>query len=502
MLFNSPLFIFYFLPAVVALGIFFARAYTPLTPFLIFSIAASFYFYSFVRLDWLLLLIASLSVNYVIGRYLLSKATEDRSRQVAVAAGISFNILVLGWFKYADFFIGNLNGLFGSNLALLKIALPIGISFHTFQQIAFLTDAYRRDVHYQNLSFLRYCFFISFFPQLVAGPIVHHSEMLRQLDSFRRSDTAENLAVGLVLFLIGLSKKVLLADTFATFATPVFAQVNAGHALTFIDAWSGALSYTLQLYFDFSGYSDMAIGIAKMFGIRFPINFNSPYKATNIVEFWRRWHMTLSRFLRDYLYIPLGGSHKGHTRQTINLLTTMLLGGLWHGAGWGFVTWGALHGTFLTINHRFSAMCQRRGIELTGPIWTSAALILTLVSVVIAWVPFRAASLSAATLMWAAMSVPSLASPAFATLTSAKLLVAGFAIVLLLPNSQQLLEAFFGYRVEMAKPGARETLGEPMTLQPRFPPLLRYASVAFLGLIAALGLALNNRVSEFIYFQF
>src|SRR3569832_1691301 len=238
------------------------------------------------------------------------------------------------------------HALHGGDLHPARIILPLGISFFTFQKIAFLVDAYRGEIGRLNL--LDFALFVSFFPQLIAGPIVHHSEVMPQ---FRRIGTAAvKLApVGLTLFALGLAKKVLLADTAARYATPLFDAAAAGKALDFTAAWSAALTYTAQLYFDFSGYSDMAIGAALLFGIRLPINFNSPYQATSIIDFWRRWHITLSRFLRDYLYIPLGGNRRGEPRRLLNIIVTMAIGGLWHGANWTFVLWGTFHGLLLVV---------------------------------------------------------------------------------------------------------------------------------------------------------
>jgi len=290
----------------------------------------------------------------------------------------------------------------GTNFILETIILPLGISFFTFTQIAYLVDAHRGLAH--EYSFLHYALFVTFFPHLIAGPILHHKEMMPQ---FARSDIyrlkAEHLAVGLTIFALGLFKKVVLADGVAVYATPVFAAAQAGTTLTFFEAWGGALAYTLQLYFDFSGYSDMAIGLARMFGIRFPLNFNSPYKATSIIDFWRRWHITLSRFLRDYLYIPLGGSRKGEARRLTNLMITMLLGGLWHGAGWTFVLWGGLHGFYLVVNHAWRQWRTSRGHTQSTRVGRFFAWLLTMLAVVVAWVPFRAENMAATQNMLFAM---------------------------------------------------------------------------------------------------
>jgi D-alanyl-lipoteichoic acid acyltransferase DltB (MBOAT superfamily) len=285
----------------------------------------------------------------------------------------------------------------GSGIGAETILLPLAISFFTFQQIAYLVDAYEGLTREYN--FLHYCLFVTFFPQLIAGPIVHHREMLPQFasDTIYRFNQS-TFTAGLTTFCLGLFKKVIIADGAATYATPVFDAAEAGEILTFFEAWTGAFGYTIQLYFDFSGYSDMAIGLGMMFGIRLPLNFFSPYKAVNIIDFWRRWHMTLSRFLRDYLYIPLGGSRRGKVRRYVNLMVTMLLGGLWHGAGWTFVAWGALHGFYLVVNHAWHAVRRSLGhnLEKTTLAGRTLSRIVTLTAVIFAWVLFRAESFGGA----------------------------------------------------------------------------------------------------------
>jgi alginate O-acetyltransferase complex protein AlgI len=304
---------------------------------------------------------------------------------------------LLGYYKYANFFVDSLNALAGTGFQLGKIVLPIGISFFTFTQIAYLVDAYQGKA--RESSPVHYLLFVSYFPHLIAGPILHHSEMMPQFADPRtyRFDVT-NFSIGAVFFFIGLFKKVVLADGVQPFVGPVF-DVDPSYRLTFLEAWLGTLAYTLQLYFDFSGYSDMAIGLSKMLNIDLPLNFNSPYKAHNIVEFWRRWHMTLSRFLRDYLYIPLGGNRHGSPRRYVNLMVTMLLGGLWHGAGWNFVIWGGLHGLYLACNHAWQSF--RVGVlghdlgRQTAP-GRAMGIALTFLAVVVAWAFFRAPTLSAA----------------------------------------------------------------------------------------------------------
>ena len=323
--------------------------------------------------------------NYLIGNSLNKDGNENKignkktfSKKSILIFGIVSNLALLGYFKYADFFIENFNFISGSNVNLLNMVLPLAISFFTFQQIAYLVDSYRGET--KEYDFLNYALFVTFFPQLIAGPIVHHKEMMPQFASkWNMVKNYRNIALGLFIFSIGLFKKVVIADTFAVWATAGF---DTATTLNFFEAWATSLSYTFQLYFDFSGYTDMAIGIALLFNIKLPINFNSPYKALSIQDFWRRWHITLSRFLRDYIYIPLGGNKKGNFRTYTNLMATFILGGFWHGAGWTFLFWGFLHGLSLAI-HR---LWQTLGFKM----WTWLALLITFNFVNIAWVFFRA----------------------------------------------------------------------------------------------------------------
>ena len=323
--------------------------------------------------------------NYLIGNSLNKDGNENKignkktfSKKSILIFGIVSNLALLGYFKYADFFIENFNFISGSNVNLLHMVLPLAISFFTFQQIAYLVDSYRGET--KEYDFLNYALFVTFFPQLIAGPIVHHKEMMPQFASkWNMVKNYRNIALGLFIFSIGLFKKVVIADTFAVWATAGF---DTATTLNLLEAWATSLSYTFQLYFDFSGYTDMAIGIALLFNIKLPINFNSPYKALSIQDFWRRWHITLSRFLRDYIYIPLGGNKKGSFRTYSNLLATFVIGGFWHGAGWTFLFWGFLHGLSLAI-HR---LWQTLGFKM----WTWLAWLITFNFVNIAWVFFRA----------------------------------------------------------------------------------------------------------------
>ena len=308
------------------------------------------------------------------------------------------------YFKYANFFIDNLNTGFGLHVDIGRVILPVGISFYTFTQIAFLADTFSKGI--KEYKFAHYGLFVTYFPHLIAGPVLHHGQMMPQFAaaSTYRPKLA-NLAAGLAIFALGLAKKIVLADGVAPYADAIFNATDTGMHPTFVEAWIGTLAYTFQIYFDFSGYSDMAIGLGLLFNIRLPLNFNSPYKSLNIVEFWRRWHMSLSTFLRDYLYIPLGGGRHGPVRRHVNLMLTMLLGGLWHGASWTFVFWGALHGGYLIVNHTFAATMARRAVVLErAKAWRLLSMAMTFLCVVVAWVFFRAHSFSGAALMLQSLS--------------------------------------------------------------------------------------------------
>jgi D-alanyl-lipoteichoic acid acyltransferase DltB (MBOAT superfamily) len=378
MLFNSYEFIFAFLP--ITFFVYFYLNRQKLTEaakaFLVF---ASLFFYSWWNIAYLPIILVSMLFNYVVGVSLSKKSEHAKVGKKAVLLfGIIANVALLGYFKYADFLIENLNLVTGANIPLLHLALPLAISFFTFQQIAYLVDSYRGET--KEYDFLNYANFVTFFPQLIAGPIVHHAEMMPQFAKTRNKvKHYGNIAMGLFIFSIGLFKKVVIADTFAIWANKGF---DIAETLNFFEAWTTSLSYTFQLYFDFSGYTDMAIGAALLFNIKLPINFFSPYKATSIQDFWRRWHITLSRFLKDYIYIPLGGNRKGTLRTYTNLMSTFLIGGIWHGAGWTFVFWGFLHGAALIIQRLWNTAGFR--------LHRVAAWFITFNFVNIAWVFFRA----------------------------------------------------------------------------------------------------------------
>lgn len=413
MLFNSYEFLLVFLP--ITLGVYLTLQRVRLSHLTIpWLVAASLFFYGWWNPRYLVLIGISIVVNYSIGRLILHRRRAEaggpdnsggtaasrmrfRASTVVLTLGIVFNLGILGYYKYASFFLTSIRWIVPLEFHLGTIVLPLAISFFTFQQVAYLVDVYQDKA--EEYSFLHYCLFVTFFPQLIAGPIVHHGEMLPQFErQATRYVTADHLAVGVTFLALGLFKKVVIADTISTYANPVFDGAAAGAELTFLEAWGGVLAYTFQLYFDFSGYSDMAIGLARMFGIKLPLNFFSPYKAHSIIDFWRRWHMTLSRFLRDYLYIPLGGNHHGTVSRFRNLMITMVLGGLWHGAGWTFVAWGALHGLYLVINHGWRRITApyRSVVPIPAAVTGGASRVLTFGAVVVGWVFFRSADFQTA----------------------------------------------------------------------------------------------------------
>jgi alginate O-acetyltransferase complex protein AlgI len=478
MLFNSYPFIFVFLPIVLA-GYFWLGCSSNLAP-VWWLVLASLVFYSVSNWQFVGLLLASVAFNYFVGWLLIAKQLRGTTRFAVLTAGVAGDLLVLGTFKYAGFLAANLNAMFSAGF-VVNILLPVGISFYTFTQIAFLVDAYRGNVARYGLP--HYALFVTYFPHLIAGPILHHKDMIPQFESERTKRPDPHLILcGLIIFAIGLFKKTCLADGIQPLVAPAF----GANYPSFDQAWIGALAYTFQLYFDFSGYSDMAIGISLMFGIFLPLNFNSPYKATSIIDFWRRWHMTLSQFLRDYLYIPLGGNRHGRTLRYVNLMITMLLGGLWHGAAWTFVVWGALHGAYLCVNHAWNnygpSVAPRfaRGAN-------AAAFVLTFVSVVVAWVFFRADSISSATFVLSRMADPTNIVFGRGEMANAMFIAVYAAIAWGAPNTQEIM----GYDHK------KRVVGENLNGWLRRPGFL-YAAAATL----AFGVLGISQHSEFIYFRF
>ncbi len=370
MLFNSYAFLFLFLP--ITLFGFFSLSRMGQSLAAGWLALSSLLFYGFWDARYVTLLLGSIACNFGFGWWLSHAHASGRAwlkrRVLQVAIGV--NLSLLAYFKYANFFIDNLSALVGVHWTMAAIVLPMGISFFTFTQIAFLVDAHEGKVREHNP--VHYVLFVTFFPHLIAGPVLHHKDMMPQFASPATYRIQwGNVATGLLLLTLGLCKKTLLADEFAPYATAIFQAAGRGDVpLTTYEAWAGALAYTFQIYFDFSGYTDMALGIALMFNVRLPTNFNSPYKATSIIEFWRRWHITLSTFLRDYLYISCGGNRGGEAKTYRNLMITMVLGGLWHGASWTFVFWGGYHGALLIADRHWSSMWTRASAS-AWTTWTS-----------------------------------------------------------------------------------------------------------------------------------
>lgn len=385
MLFNSYIFLFLFLPIVFIT--YFLLTKLPNKYFAKgFLVLSSLYFYSYWNIKYLPLILASVLINFLIAT-IMNKKESQKLKKPTLIIGIVFNVALLGYFKYYDFFVSSINQVFASNLPLLKLALPLAISFFTFQQIAFLVDTFRGET--KGYNFIDYTFFVTFFPQLIAGPIVHHSEIMSQLKEEKNYRiNLKNISAGLFIFAIGLFKKVIIADTFAIWANDGYSKINS---LGLVDSWITTLSYTFQLYFDFSGYCDMAIGLGLLFNLKLPINFNSPYRALNIQDFWKRWHMTLNRFFTQYVYFPLGGSRKGAARTYANIFFIFFISGFWHGAGWTFVIWGIMHG-IASVIYRFWSQFKIKLPKIVA--WA-----LTFGFVHIAWVYFRAPNVEMANQM-------------------------------------------------------------------------------------------------------
>jgi alginate O-acetyltransferase complex protein AlgI len=529
MLFNSYEFLFAFFP--ISLAVYFlCKRFGGRLEHLALLIL-SLFFYAWWDVRFLPLLLSSITVNYIIGTIIASRVSNGRQRAAGawMAGAIALNLGVLGIFKYSNFAATNLNAAFDTDFALGSITLPLGISFFTFEQISFLVDVRRGQT--RPSLYVHYALFVSFFPRLVAGPIIRYNEVAPQFGVPRPARVfADDLAVGLTMFVIGLLKKTVLADGVAPYASSVFTAAEHGEAVDFLMAWGGALAYTCQLYFDFSGYSDMAIGAARCFGIRFPMNFNSPYKATSIIDFWRRWHITLSRFLRDYLYFTLGGNRRGPVRRYLNLLITMLLGGLWHGANWTFIVWGALHGAYLMINHAWLAVAARSTALTAFKNSRSGAafgLVLTFLAVVVAWVFFRAPSFTGAFNLLAGMvGLHGIVIPAglefavkpvrgflevlgvrFADTSGTTLLmtygwvIALLAIAFLLPNSQQILARVNPVLESLGGPAGGDVQATAIRRfwwEWQLSPLWAVA----IGCAAFIAMISITRVSEFLYWQF
>lgn len=483
MLFNSFQFIFLFLPLAFA-GYFATNKFVSVNVGKLCLILASFVFYGYWNIKYVPLLLVSIFVNYILGA---AMSDGDRpfcrrarnwiksclTRKQILVLGLGFNVSLLAYFKYANFFVENINLASNLQIPLPNVVLPLAISFFTFQKIAYLVDCYSRKS--TDYGLLDYTLFVMFFPQLIAGPIVHHSEIVPQFES-RHSfyPRRKNIVLGILVFSVGLFKKAIVADTFSVWASHGFDQRVD---LSTLDAWITSLSYTFQLYFDFSGYTDMAIGAALLFNIRLPENFNSPYKAISIQDFWRRWHMTLSRFLRDYIYIPLGGSRRGEIRTYSALFLTFLLGGLWHGASWMFVIWGALHGTALIVHRIWANYCH--------PMPKFLAWFVTFNFVNFGWVFFRAKDLESAFRVIVGMS-------GWNDIGVHLLWLYNFAV-----SNSYVLALFVAFAIIL--------LGKPTKELFRGPKIQWWVALfvgGMTGVVALTALSMATRPSEFLYFNF
>jgi len=494
MLFNSYEFIVGFLPICLLIYFSFSQR-LGLERALGLLAFGSLAFYSYWNPAYLPLILSSVAVNFWLGTKLKDpNITDARTRRSYLLAGVVFDLGLLGYFKYANFAVDTWNYLSGSNVELARIALPLAISFFTFQQLGYVLQAYYGLQSQPTL--VRYGFVVTFFPHLIAGPIVLHQEFFPQLKSSILKFNKESFAVGATLFVFGLFKKVVIADNIARFSSPIFDALPQGIQPTTASAWLAVFAYSLQLYFDFSGYSDMAVGLARLFNLKLPANFESPYKAANVGEFWRRWHVTLSRFLRQYLYVPLGGNRGSSLRVSFNLFLTMLLGGMWHGAGWGFIIWGAVNGVFLVL-HRLYVMAWRKRHPGERPARASGlklelGITFTFFLVMMSRVSFRAPDWDSSMIMYRSLlglvNVDQVVEPSFSLMRGTILSLGAYLICRVMPNTQEMLADY-------------DPLPEPVS-----PSWIRFRLTTPWALVVAVALiiALLNfgEVSEFLYFQF
>jgi D-alanyl-lipoteichoic acid acyltransferase DltB (MBOAT superfamily) len=512
MIFSSCQFIFVFLP--IALGLFFAIPAEMRTLRKWWLLAASLFFYGYWKVEYVPLLLFSIGFNYAVAEGITRWRDRPGARAMLVC-GVAVNLLLLGYYKYTNFVLEAFGRSSGHTFARLDIILPLAISFFTFTQIGYLVDVYRdQRLHYRLLD---YAVFVVFFPHLIAGPIVRHWEIIPQFAEKDLRPNRTDMGVGVAMFLLGLYKKILLADPASHYADTIFGAAESGRLLTWFDGWFGTLAYAFQIYFDFSGYSDMAIGLARMFGMRFPRNFDSPYKAGSIIGFWRRWHITLTRFLGEYVYFPLGGNRCSKARHLSNIMVLMLVSGLWHGAGWTFLVWGALHGLYLVTANVWRDFKKARGWHFNHWIYRGACVLLTFVAVLFAWVFFRAKTLPEAGRVVASMvgvngfTIPekvrkTLPGTVLQTLGARpvdqkmgddfykpgmKLMLLLIMVAWALPNTQQLLRDHHP-TLEPVEPGTRWQLALNV-------PTGLVLGGLFFGVLASYFVA---KPSPFIYFNF
>lgn len=500
MLFNSYVFLFVFLP-ITWMSFRFACAKKKTAVALVVLMLASLVFYSYWNPPFVFLILFSVLFNFTWGRIIEKNLSYILNKNPFLYIGVGVNLSLIAYFKYANFLMSNIAFVIGWEWSVREIFLPLGISFFTFQQIAYLIDCSRGIA--KEHTFTNYALFVTFFPQLIAGPIVRYEEIMPQFLKTRTfSLDYKNLAIGATLFALGFFKKLVIADTLSPWVAAAF---DSNYQLTFIEAWGGVLSYTFQIYFDFSGYSDMALGLAKLFNIEIPINFNSPYKAISIIDFWRRWHITLSTFLRDYLYIPLGGNRKGAVRRYINLFATMALGGLWHGASWNFVIWGSLHGFFLILNHLFRQILLFVSLPLPR-LFRPFGWLLTFISVVFAWVFFRALSFSRAIeILYGLIGANGVVlRPNYVPFKWFREILTTVGVEFTYPNTwtliggkEQIIFLVACMFLILFFPNSNEWC-EKSILNKKF--TIHYA--LFFGIVFAISTCFLSRASEFLYFQF
>jgi alginate O-acetyltransferase complex protein AlgI len=526
MLFNSYEFIFVFLPVVVA--VFFAIGLVSREWALRWIIVASLFFYGSWRPLNVLIIAPSVAINFVLARMLqrMGKRENQAAAKTILFLGIAFNVAFLGYFKYSNFLVGAVNDAFGTQMVLARIILPLGISFITFQKIAFLIDVQAGRI--ESFTLQDYCLFVLFFPQLVAGPIVHYREMMPQFKRASCRFDKDNVSVGVTLFVFGLFKKVFIADSIAPIVKPIYEHATSGGSIGLLSAWIAAIGFTLQIYFDFSGYTDMALGIARFFGIRLPPNFNSPLKASSIIDFWQRWHMTLTRFLTAYIYNPLtlwltrrraakgrtgfGGRNKGLGAFVellmFPILLTMLVSGIWHGAGYTFIVWGVLHGLYLTVNHAWRQVGPKlwRDESSYRRFMQPAGFVITFACVSASMVIFRSANLrTAADVLQGMLGLRGIGSSGLTVLRDqlgvslknvAFWIAAPAFIALVCPNTLQILSPYepaLGWK-------PITPIGATARTHVLWKPSLVWAAVV--SIVAAIGILHLGGNSEFLYWQF
>jgi alginate O-acetyltransferase complex protein AlgI len=512
MLFNSIDYIIFFLPLTFLVYLALSHAANNEKQ-VIWLVIASLFFYASWEPTYLLLIVFSISVNFLISKRLIND--KPATVRLWLVIGVSYNLALLGYFKYTGFFVNGLNELGLWLIPAPEITLPLAISFFTFQQIAYLVDVSRKEC--QEYEFLHYALFVLFFPQLIAGPIVHHKEMMPQFLHLRpKEKLPSDLAIGITFIAIGLFKKIILADSLALVVDPVFDSAASGATLNSVDALAGMAAFSFQIYFDFSGYSDIAIGSARLFGIRLPENFRSPYKSRSIIDIWRRWHMTLSRFLRDYLYFSLGGNKHGVTRRYRNLLLTMLLGGLWHGAAWTFVIWGGLHGLYLCINHAWRALVARTGSKVFFDHWSFQPMfvLMTFIAWSVAMAFFRAADSTAA---WSIISSGFLAASTESPALLGNALSNTFIFKLMVIAKNPIAAYYPVYTLLLIAaivcwllPNTQEFIGRNAVIEadkaPEKSVFIRWRPTAIFAILNAFLLSVSllslSSISRFIYFQF